>query len=245
MSRPTAVCDSRGWRRNAGAASVTSCCMAACYLDQVSARRDRHCTTVRTTREWQSAPAAPATSRPSPDITAPALADEQSRCGVTCKDRSLHAYGDADARVRVSRCSSVCARVCQSDAALFEHNRRFQAAVLLAMDKQMAHMEELAATKDRQLQGSEAAREDLAIGFAEMRKELMRINKNYDKTSVDSETGRSSGSSSSNSRLPHLRAVTSSLRSLTRSLPCLLADRLCSFASPAAPRSCASPLILT
>ena len=144
--------------------------------------------------------------------------------------------------VRLALCSSV---LCQSDAALFEHNRRFQAAVLLAMDKQMAHMEELAATKDRQLQGSEAAREDLAIGFAEMRKELMRINKNYDKTSVDSEAGRSGGSSGSNTQRSHFRVGTPTVRHFAQPLTCLHADCLCWLASPAAPPSCVNPLILT
>jgi hypothetical protein len=71
----------------------------------------------------------------------------------------------------------------QSDALMFEHNRRFQAAVLRTMENQLAKMEAAGQAKDNALQNSEAVREELAIGFGEMRKELNRMNKNYQKTS--------------------------------------------------------------
>jgi len=73
--------------------------------------------------------------------------------------------------------------VFQNDAALFEHNRRFQAAVLRTMEVQMTRMEAVTLAKDNALQQSETVREDLAVGFAQMKTELTRINKTYQKTS--------------------------------------------------------------
>jgi hypothetical protein len=64
---------------------------------------------------------------------------------------------------------------------LFEHNRRFQAAVLRTMEVQLGRMEAAAAVKERALEHSEQVREDLAVGFAQMKTELTRLNKNHQK----------------------------------------------------------------
>ncbi len=87
----------------------------------------------------------------------------------------------------LSRCDSLLAAV-QNDAALFDHNRRFQAAVLRTMEVQMARMEAATLAKETALHQSETVREDLAVGFAQMKAELTRINKTYTKTSGNTHT---------------------------------------------------------
>jgi hypothetical protein len=46
----------------------------------------------------------------------------------------------------------------------------------------MARMEAATLAKESALQQSETVREDLAVGFAQMRAELARLNKTYQKT---------------------------------------------------------------
>lgn len=48
-----------------------------------------------------------------------------------------------------AHCLSVVVSVQHGDAQLFEHNRRFQAAVLRTMEKQIAQMEEITCEKRR------------------------------------------------------------------------------------------------
>ncbi len=58
------------------------------------------------------------------------------------------------------------------EARLMEHNQRFQAAVLAAMDKQLSNMEAQLAARDHTIETTQKARTDLAVSLGATRKQM-------------------------------------------------------------------------